>query len=389
MTAKDSLRTPCSQGRRRIALLAATFALVAGLVVAAVVGSDDDAGPAGSLPTVASADGPRLAGPCEAPITRAARVACGLPLEAKVAQVLLLGDAPSGKLRRLGVGGVAIGDASKVGLASAPPPRRGRLAPWVLAVQEGGEHNAFVGLPPVAAPADLPDARSAGAEARASARALRGVGVNGVLGPVVDVGIEAGNALGTRVYSDDPVDVAAFAAQTVRAYERGRVLSGVEHFPGLGAADVLTTEGPANVGLSLRELRQRDLLPFEAAIEAGAPAVVVGHALYELTDFVTPASQSRAVMTTLLRDELQFRGVAITSDLAEPAVSLTTPVPKAAVQALRAGADLVYFSGAPVLQHATFEAVLKAVRKQKISQERLDEAVLRDVAAKRDYGLLR
>jgi beta-N-acetylhexosaminidase len=378
-----------SPGRRRIALLAATFALVAGLVVAAVVGSDDDAGQTGSLPTVSAADGPRLAGPCEAPITRAARAACGLPLEAKVAQVLLLGDAPAGELRRLGVGGVAIANASKAGLLAAPPPPRGGLAPWVLAAQEGGEHNALVGLPPVAAPADLPDARSAATEARASARALRGVGVNGVLGPVLDVGVEAGNALGTRVYSDDPEDVAAFAAQTVRAYGRGRVLSAVEHFPGVGAADALATDGPANVGLSLRELRQRDLLPFEAAIEAGVPAVVVGHGLYELTDFVTPASQSRAVMTKLLRDELEFRGVAITSDLAEPAVSLTTPVPKAAVQALRAGADLVYFSGPPSVQQATFEAVLKAVKGKKISQERLDEAVLRDVAAKRDYGLLR
>ncbi len=369
--------------------------------MAAVVGSDDEAAPTGSLPTVSAADGPRLAGPCEAPITRAARVACGLPLEAKVAQVLLLGDAPAGKLRRLGVGGVAIADSSAAALAGSPPPPLvvrgagpgvrpgGRLDPWVLAAQEGGEHNALVGLPPVAAPADLPDVRSAAAEARASARALRGAGVDGVLGPVADVGVEAGNALGTRVYSDDPDEVSTFAAQTVRAYRRERSFSAVEHFPGLGAADALTTDGPASVGLSPRELRERDLQPFAAAIEAGVPAVVVGHGLYELTDFVTPASLSSAVMTKLLRDELGFRGVAITSDLAEPAVSLTTPVPKAAVQALRAGADLVWFSGPPALQQATFDAILKAVRGKKISQERLDEAVLRDVAAKRDYGLLR
>ncbi len=377
-----------SPGRRRIALVLATFAVVAGLVVASVVGGDDSA-PTSSLPTAGVADGPRLAGPCEAPVTRAARVACGLTLEAKVAQLLLLGQAPAGELRRLGVGGVVIGASSAAGLAASPPPARGRLAPWVLAVQEGGERNALAGLPPVASPADLPSARAAASEARASARSLHGAGVDGVLGPVVDVGVEAGNALGTRVYSDDPDEVSAYAEQVVRAYRRERSFSAVEHFPGLGTADALTTDGPASVGLTLRELRERDLGPFDAAIAAGVPAVVVGHGLYELTGFVTPASLSSSVVTKLLREQLGFRGVAITADLAEPAVSLTTPAPKAAVQALRAGADLVYFSGPPAVQQATFDALLKAVRTKRISRERLDEAVLRDVAAKRDYGLLR
>jgi beta-N-acetylhexosaminidase len=70
-------------------------------------------------------------------------------------------------------------------------------------------------------------------------------------------------------------------------------------------------------------------------------------------------------------------------------VSLTTPVPKAAVLALRAGADLITISGPPAQQEAAFAALVKAVRSGKVSRERLDEAVLRDVAAKRGYGLLR
>lgn len=365
------------------------MAVVAGLVVAAVAGSGGESSRTTSAPTASVAEGPHLAGPCEAPTTRAQRLACGLSLQQKVAQTLLLGNAPSGALRRLDVGGVVIADPASAGLAQTlPRPRRG-LAPWVLAVQEGGEYNALVGLPPSVAPADVADARSAAAEARASARALRAAGVNGVFGPVIDVGVEAGNSLGTRVYSDDPEDVSAYATQVVRAYRREHSFSAVEHFPGLGAADASTADGPASVGLSLAELRRRDLRPFEAAIAAGVPAVVVGHGLYDLTGFTTPASLSRSVLTKLLRDQLGFRGVAITADLAEPAVSLTTTIPVAAVQALRAGADLVYVSGPPARQEAAFAALVKAVRDGKVSRQRLDEAVLRDVAAKRDYGLLR
>ena len=174
------------------------------------------------------------------------------------------------------------------------------MTPWVITSQEGGELNSFPDLPPAGLPADMGSAREAGAAAEQSAAALRGLGVNGVLGPVVDVGLRDGSALGARVYSDHPDEVAAYAQETVGAYRADHVFSSVEHFPGLGAADQSTEEGPATVGLGLDELRARDLIPFEAAIDAGVPGVVIGHALYAFNDFTVPASLSRAVTTGLL-----------------------------------------------------------------------------------------
>ena len=174
----------------------------------------------------------------------------------------------------------------------------------------------------------------------------------------------------------------------LRAYRKAGLFAAVEHFPGLGSADQSTADGPASVGLDLPELRKRDLLPFRAAIENGAPGVVMSHALYPMNDFTAPASLSTEVVTDLLRGELGYDGVAITDDLAEPAVEIVAPVPQAAVEALRAGADMLAISGPAAEQQAAYEAVLAAVRRGRISRARLDEAVGRILAAKEEYGLL-
>jgi beta-N-acetylhexosaminidase len=325
-----------------------------------------------------------------------------LPVERKVAQLFAFGfegtDASAeivDRLRRLGAGAVVIGPgnyADEAQLATLTGSLRAaapRLPPFVLTSQEGGELNSLPGLPPSSPPADIASAAQAGAEALASGRALRGVGVDGVLGPVVDVGLESDSALGARVYSDDPEEVAAYARRTVEAYREARVFSSAAHLPGLGGADQATQDGPATVGLELEQLRERDLIPFEAAIAAGVPGVTLAHALYPFSDFTVPASLSPAVATRLLRDELGFEGVALTDDLADPAITTLYTVPDAAVEAVRAGADMIQVSGAPGEQQAAYVAVLQAVRSGRVPRARLDRAVGRILSVKRDYGLIR
>jgi beta-N-acetylhexosaminidase len=206
---------------------------------------------------------------------------------------------------------------------------------------------------------------------------------------VVDVGQESGSSLGARLYSDNPEEVSAYADATVRAYRGQHVFSAVTHFPGLGAADQSTEEGPATVGLGIEELRARDLIPFTAAIDAGVPGVVLGHALYPFNDFTVPASLSEQVATGLLRRNMHFRGVAITDDLADPAITAIHTVPDAAVRALRVGADMLYISGGPGDQQSAYVAVLRAVQRGRIPRRRLNQAVGRILLAKQDYDLIR
>jgi beta-N-acetylhexosaminidase len=328
-----------------------------------------------------------------------------LPLERKVAQLFLFGfrgtDLNSdifGRLRRLDLGGIVIAgqnytDATQLGglagEAAVIAREEHHVPPWVMTSQEGGELNSFPDLPPAALPADMGSAAEAGDAASRSAATLRGLGVNGVLGPVVDVGQESGSALGARLYSDNPEEVAAYADATVTAYRAKHVFSSVTHFPGLGAADQSTEEGPATVGLGLDELKARDLIPFEAAIEAGVPGVIVGHALYPFSDFTVPASLSKSVATDLLRRDLRFKGVAITDDLADPAITAIHSVPEAAVRALRVGVDMLYISGGAGDQQAAYVAVLRAVQRGRIPRRRLNEAVGRILLAKQDYDLIR
>jgi beta-N-acetylhexosaminidase len=328
-----------------------------------------------------------------------------LPLERKVAQLFLFGFRGTDltaeifrRMRRLDLGGVVLaepnytGDPSLLGQlggeARVIARQERHVPPWVLAVQDGGEFNSLQGLPPALAPADLASAEEAAAQAAETGSTLRGLNITGVLGPVVDVGFESGSALGARVYSDDPAEVSAFADAVVRAYREERLFGAAKHFPGLGTADQSTEFGPATVGLDVQQLRQRDLRPFAAAIDAGVPGVVLSHALYPVSDFTRPGSLTRAIATDLLRGELRFQGVAITDDLADPAITAAFSVPDAAVQAIRAGADLVFISGPTGDQQAAYAAVLRAVRSGEIPRRRLNEALLRALEAKEDYGLI-
>jgi beta-N-acetylhexosaminidase len=408
--------------RRRLAIALLAALAIAAAVTGVVVGAgrDGDGDAASSVPSPGrGAPQERISflarvvpPPAEktrrgrSPVPRSvAELARRLPLERKVAELFVLGFRGTdltadifGRLERQDLGGIVLAphnyiDSTQLGglaaEATAISREARRVPPWVLTVQEGGELNTFADLPPFALPADLGSAQEAADEADASASALRQLGVTGVLGPVVDVGLEPGTALGARVYSDDPEEVTAFAEATVSAYRKQHVFSAVKHFPGLGAADQSTEEGPASVGLGVEELADRDLLPFRAAVEAGVPGVVVGHALYPFTDFTVPASLSREVATDLLRGELRFKGVALTDDLADPAVTTLYTVPDAAVRAIRSGMDMLHISGDAGDQQAAYVAVLRAVRRGRIPRRRLDQAVGRILLAKQDYDLIR
>jgi beta-N-acetylhexosaminidase len=319
-----------------------------------------------------------------------------LPVERKVAQLFLVGFEGTDlnaeifrRLRRLDLGGIVVARSNYAdpallgqlgGEARVIAADVGHVPPWVLAIQDGGEFNSLPGLPPAQAPADLRSAAEGEVQASETATTLRGLNVTGVLGPVADVGFESGSALGARVYSDDAEEVAGYADAIVHAYRRARLFSATKHFPGLGSADQSTAVGPATVGQELEQLRERDLLPFQAAIEAGVPAVVLSHALYPVNDFTQPGSLSRSIATDLLRGELGFAGVAITDDLADPAITTSYSVPEAAVLALRAGADMVLFTSARDARRAIDALVPLAARGE------LDAAVGRVLRFRARYG---
>jgi beta-N-acetylhexosaminidase len=393
--------------------VAATVVLAAGIVALALgLGADEEPRTVG-VATVR--DAPPVAGPTDGGKGAGGRgrssagaevtaLAERMPLADRVAQLFLLGfrgrdlNAPIYRqLRERALGGIAIDAhnyvaadqlASLAGEARVIADQERHVRPWVLAPQEGGEFNAFADLPPTRAAADLPSAAAAADEARATAAALADAELNGVIGPTIDVGPPDAVALGGRAFSDDPHAVAAYARAVVGAFRARSMLTAAGHFPGLGLGSEDTRFGLSQVGSTVNDLRARDLVPFRAAIRAGAPAITMSNGLYATDDFIRPASLSPALIGGLLRRDLGFRGVVITDDLADPGVTALTTIPRAAVDAIRAGADLLYVSGPPSEQAAAYAAVLAAARAGRIPADRLREALLRNLSVKRNYGLI-
>lgn len=214
-----------------------------------------------------------------------------------------------------------------------------------------------------------------------SAKALRDSGFDLDLAPVADVAT-LDSPIADRAFSDDPAVAAEMTAAAVNACGDAGLACAPSHFPGLGGASADTDVGPASVGLDAATLASRDLVPFQTAFDAGAPAVVVSTAFYSAYDPVTPAALTPAITTDLLRDDLGFEGVAISDDLTGGAVTAVNTPGDAAVRALAAGIDLVQVSDPGKVEDVR-AALIAAVEDGTLDPERLREAAGRVEELKR------
>jgi beta-N-acetylhexosaminidase len=272
--------------------------------------------------------------------------------------------------------------AGLVGRVRGAAQHARHLAPLIVASQPGGDGDAV----PVGTPlqSQIADAGAARRTARATARALRALGIRMVLGPDADTGTAGGPWAG-RAYSDDPALVGQLAAAGVAGYEDGGVAPAPGHFPGEGAASGDPALDPATVGLSADELRARDLKPF-AALAPRAPAIQLSAATYVAFDGVTPATLLPEVVT-LLRKDLGFGGVVVSGDLAAASLASGRPVADLAVEALKAGCDLLWVPGDAGDQDAAWRAVVGALRTGEVAPERVAEALGRVSALRARYGV--
>jgi len=377
--------------RRALAVLAV---LAATALIALALRSGDESEPAAV---------PVTTGGVPAPVRGLVR---GLSTEEKVDQVLALGfegtDSSSpilGQLRKRQIGAVFVSsenllDAGQGGRLVSELKAAGssgdRIPPLIIAAQEGGDGRAFGDLPSgrrAVAIGELGDPQLARRWARQMGEGLATAGIELDLAPVVDLA-SLGSPLAERAFSEDPNIAASMTLAAEIGCKEAGIACAPAHFPGNGSASGDTDLGPATVGLGSGLLMRRDLVPFKVAFQAGAPAVVLSHAFFAAYDPVTPASQTPAIVSGLLRRQLNFKGAAITDDLSAGAITALGTVRDAAVASLLAGADLLLIERAGEAQDVTREALLRAVRDGTIPPARLDEAVGRVLELKRTLGLL-
>ena len=233
--------------------------------------------------------------------------------------------------------------------------REAGLPPLIVAAdQEGGPVSRL--SPPLPAPPSLSSlAVPPASEQRLAARrlgieqglALKQIGITMDLAPVVDLTpstapgwLDWNTRIGTRSISGDPDSVAAVAA----GFSEGLIAAGVtptaKHFPGLGRVTADTHLFSASLDVGQTALSAADWVPFQAVLSLRGAAVMLSHVAMDRIDPGIPASQSRRIVTSILRQQWGFGGVAITDDLTMGAI-VHTGLCRAVERGLNAGVDLL------------------------------------------------
>lgn len=213
------------------------------------------------------------------------------------------------------------------------------------------------------------------------------VGFNVDFAPVADVVTNPNNTeIGDRSFSSDPEVAAEMVAAMAEGLQDGGAISCLKHFPGHGSTEADSHEGRSVTQRTLDELRETELLPFQAGIEAGAEMVMVSHmSAPAITGDDTPCDLSPIIVTELLRKELGFTGVIVADSHEMGAITAYYSCGEAAVMALSAGCDIVLM---PMDLDEATSAVLEAIENGTLTEERINESVLRILTLKYRYGIM-
>ncbi|MBI5494345.1 MAG: beta-N-acetylhexosaminidase [Deltaproteobacteria bacterium] len=332
-----------------------------------------------------------------------------MSVEQKVGQLLLLGFGGTELDDRARVlfhdkrpGGVAlfsrnIGGRAQVRALTAAVRREmgAEIPPFIGVDQEGGNvirlKERTTLLPSAMALGATRSPPLAEAAGRAVGADLRALGFNMNFAPVLDVNSNPANpVIGVRSFGERPELVAELGSAFIAGLRASGVAGVAKHFPGHGDTREDSHFRLPSVPHDVARLEAVELLPFERASREGLSAIMTAHlALPAITgDPDLPASLSREVLTGILRRKMGFQGIIMTDGLEMEAVAGRFGAGKAAVMAVKAGADMVMVLWFPEKKTEVHRALLAAARSGEIPRQRLDDAVLRVLGEKARLGLL-
>ncbi|HET9142842.1 glycoside hydrolase family 3 protein, partial [Actinophytocola sp.] len=318
-------------------------------------------------------------------------------------------DTPAQVVERYNVGGVIYFNNSGTDNVDSPRQvaefsnglqqaamRSGLRLPLIIAIdQEGGNvtrletpATEFPGSMSVGAGRSTGDARSL---ATINGHELRAMGINQNFAPVADVNSNPLNpVIGARSFSSHPDLASDLVRAEVAGFQnsglpRATVSSAAKHFPGHGDAATDSHTSLPIINRTEAEWRRIDLPPFQAAIAAGVDAIMTAHIeVPSLEPSGVPATLSHRILTDLLRGELGYRGVIVTDALGMGGANVF-PAEEIPVMAVEAGADELLMP--PNLDLAK-NAVINAVRSGRLTEQRINQSVLRILIQKLKRGVL-
>ena len=263
---------------------------------------------------------------------------------------------------------------------------------WVSVDQEGGRvarlRKPFTEWPPMATLGRSGDTELAARFARALAAELKAVGITLDFAPVLDIHTNPTNpVIGDRALAERADEVARLGTVIVRELQAAGIAACGKHFPGHGDTSTDSHHELPIVEHPLERLRQVELVPFRAAIEAQVATMMTAHVFLPALDEKHPATLSRRIVTELLREEMRYDGVIFSDDLEMKAIADEYAVPQAAVMAIDACCDGVMIcSGDIATQAATLEEIVHALESDRLSRTRVDDALKRQRRAKERFA---
>jgi beta-N-acetylhexosaminidase len=215
---------------------------------------------------------------------------------------------------------------------------------------------------------------------------LRPIGVDIDFAPVLDVDSNPDNpVIGERAFSADAEIVAALGASLIEGLQAGGVAACGKHFPGHGDTNMDSHHHLPRLAHDMGRLRHVELVPFRAAIAANVASIMTSHIIFTALDPSRPATMSEAVLQGILRRELGFDGVIVSDDLEMKAIADHYAMPGAAVEAAKAGCDLLLCCHTPELQLSVRGALAKAIRDGELPASTVAESERRRATLARQY----
>ena len=250
------------------------------------------------------------------------------------------------------------------------------------------------------------DPENARIMARIHGEELALLGVQADFAPVMDINNNPKNPIiGVRSFSDDPQTVAAFGCAYLAGLHDTGTMAVLKHFPGHGNTDTDSHTGLPLINSTYDELKHFELIPFQAAISAGADMVMTAHIQYPQIEKETytsvstgeqiylPATMSKTILTDILRGDMGFDGVIVCDALDMAAIADNFNMEDTIRLAVGAGVDMLILpsvrdAASFRLMDTCIDTAAALVESGKISEERICESVRRILEMKQKYGVL-
>ncbi len=211
-------------------------------------------------------------------------------------------------------------------------------------------------------------------------------GFNIDFAPVADVNSNPDNpVIGERSFGSTPEVVSKMVAAAVKGFNDSGVGCAIKHFPGHGDTATDSHKGYTETVKTLEELQKIEFEPLAAGIYAGVDFVMIGHiSVPNVTGNDIPATLSKPIID-ILKNDLRFKGLVITDAMRMEAITQRYSSAEAAIMAVNAGVDIILL---PDDLQAAAKGIYNAVKSGKISEERIDESVLKILETKMRLGII-